>query len=121
MLYNCFKHIKHLFSFPSFISFYFDDFSSKISLRLQEIVNLFPGWKSKSFGGLELGMGSKNGGEMEFLVLLCPMPLKKKYWICFSFLIVTFCKSELKRTESGHDYSPPSKFRFLNRFLSCIG
>ena len=27
---------------------------SKISLRLQEIVNLFPGWKSKSFGGLDM-------------------------------------------------------------------
>ena len=27
---------------------------SKISLRLQEIVNIFPGWKSKSFGGLDM-------------------------------------------------------------------
>ena len=27
---------------------------SKISLRLQEIMNIFPGWKSKSFGGLDL-------------------------------------------------------------------
>ena len=27
---------------------------SKISLRLQEIVNLFPGWKSKSFGGMDM-------------------------------------------------------------------
>ena len=49
-----------------------------MSLRLQEIVNLFPGWKSKSFGGLELGMSSKNGGEMEFPVVYAPCPYKRK-------------------------------------------